>query len=279
MSLENLISFGNESTLISIFCQHVSGDQGKSTVSPVFSACMESLSAAFANVANEVARSIVKHHFTKSYLKVFMGAFDPKVLAVRVKVPIADSLDAANCFLTEEIGKVGCHDLLKYVIIGQLMQAVASNYVQSMVKHKPKVAKFSRLAAVVAEDEGLFFSMFRDLGRPPTEINTAIDQISHIRAVLSERDDDPPSRGGISLVHHCIEITKVFSSLPRAVEVIKALLDMKGLSKSDRKDILYSVSVCIQRNIESPSPPALDLSIEYDDEGVNPDDSRDSSDQ
>jgi hypothetical protein len=156
------------------------------------------------------------------------------------------------------------------------MQAVAANYVESMVKHRPKVSRFSRLSAVVAEDEGLFFSMFRDLGRPPTEINTAIEPISHIRSVLSERDDDPPSRGGISLVHHCVEITKVFPSFQKSVQVIKALLDMKGLNKADRKDILYSVSVCIQRNIESP-PPALDLSADYDEDVQNYDDGDNSS--
>ena len=113
------------------------------------------------------------------------------------------------------------------------------------------------VGGVVAEDEGLFFSMFRDLGRPHTDINTAIDPISHIRAILSEKDDHPPSQGGIALVHHCVDIVKVFHSFQRAVEVIKALLDIKGLAKSDKKDVLHSVSVCIQRTIESP-PPQLD---------------------
>jgi hypothetical protein len=227
---------------------------------------MESLSTAFANTGNDTAKSIVKIHFSDINKKIISNAFDPKTLSIRVKVPITETLDVAQEFITNDVSvTVGCHDLLRYLIVGQVMQAVSNGYVSSLVKHKPKVSKFPRLGAVVAEDEGLFFSMFRDLGRPVTEINTAIDPISHIRAILSERDDEPPSQGGIALVHHCVDIVKVFPSFQRAVEVIKALLDIKGLGKSDKKDVLHSVSVCVQRNIESP-PPQLDAGGDDDED-------------
>jgi hypothetical protein len=253
-----MVAFGNESTIMSVFCQHVSSIPDLRSHSSVFSACLESLSTAFANTSNDVARSIVKIHFSETNKKIIASAFDPKSLAIRVRVPITETLDVAQEFISNDVSvSVGCHDLLRYLVIGQVMQAVSNGYVSSLVKHKPRMSKFPRLGAVVAEDEGLFFSMFRDLGRPHTDINTAIDPISHIRAILSEKDDHPPSQGGIALVHHCVDIVKVFLSFQRAVEVIKALLDIKGLAKSDKKDVLHSVSVCIQRTIESP-PPQLD---------------------
>jgi len=266
VSFEHMVAFGNECTILSVFCQHASGIAELRSHSSVFSACLESLSTAFANTSNEIARSIVKIHFTDENKKILASAFDPKTLAIRVKVPITETLDVAQEFISNDVSvTVGCHDLLRYLIVGQVMHAVSSGYVSSLVKHKPKILKFPRLGAVVAEDEGLFFSMFRDLGRPATEINTAIDPISHIRAILSERDDEPPSQGGIALVHHCVDIVKVFSSFQRAVEVIKALLDIKGLSKSDKKDVLHSVSVCVQRYIESP-PPQMDAGDDDDDD-------------
>ena len=250
MSFEHMIAFGNEATLMSIFCQHASGIADLKSRSSVFSTCMESLSAAFANTSNEIARTIVKIHFSELNRKIISNAFDPKTLAIRVKVPITETLDVAQEFLSNDVSLVvGCHDLLRYLIVGQVMQAVSNGYVESLVGHKPKMSKFPRLGAVVAEDEGLFFSMFRDLGRPATEINSSIDPISHIRAILSERDDEE-----ITLVHHCVDIVKVFPSFQRAVEVIKALLDIKGLGKSDKKDVLHSVSVCVQRNMDTPPP-------------------------
>jgi hypothetical protein len=122
----------------------------------------------------------------------------------------------------------------------------------------------------VAEDEGLFFSMFRDLGRPVTEINSAIDQICHTRAVLAEANLAPPSKGGLPLVQECVELTKAFPSSQRAIEVVKALLEIKGIAKQDRKDIVFSLSECVQRNINSPSP-MLDLSKEEEDDDVHDD--------
>jgi hypothetical protein len=55
------------------------------------------------------------------------------------------------------------------------------------------------------------------------------------------------------------------------VEVIKALLDIKGINKADKKDILYSVSACIERTAQSPSPASLDLSREEEDEEARDD--------
>ena len=272
VSFDHMVAFGNESTILSVFCQHASSIAELRSHSSVFSACLESLSTAFANASNEIAKSIVKIHFTEMNKKIIANAFDPKTLAIRVKVPITETLDVAQEFIGNDVSvTVGCHDLLRYLIVGQVMQAVSNGYVSSLVKHKPKISKFSRLGAVVAEDEGLFFSMFRDLGRPATEINSAIDPISHIRAILSEREDEPPSQGGIALIHHCVDIVKVFPSFQRAVEVIKALLDIKGLTKSDKKDVLHSVSVCVQRNIESP-PPQVDNDDDddEDDSGSDP---------
>lgn len=247
MALDNMLAFGNECTLISVFCQHASIQPEMRAASPVFGSCLEALSGAFANTSQQVAKSIVSIHFVGKEKIVLNHAFDPKVLAVRLKVPIAESLEVAQQFI-DSLPKMGTHELLRYLLVGQVMVAVANSYVESVVLHRPKISKFSRLAAVVAEDEALFFSMFRDLGRPSTEINAAIDPISHIRSVLHE------SNGGIALVQHCIEITRTFSSFEQAVQVIKALLDIKGISKTDKRDILFSVSACVQRNLESPSP-------------------------
>jgi hypothetical protein len=108
--------------------------------------------------------------------------------------------------------------------------------------------------------------MFRDLGRPATEINSAIDQISHTRIILAESNVARTTRGGVPLVQECVDLTKVFPSSQRAVEVVKALLEIKGIGKTDRKDILYSVAECMQRNINSPSPAMLDLSREDDED-------------
>jgi hypothetical protein len=267
--LANLVAFGNEATLMSVFCQHASADSGFAASSPPFVACLEGLSSNFASTANEVSKAIVKLHFLKKNHKVIMAAFDPKQLAVRVKVPIAETLENAKQFI-ESLPETGCHDLLKYLIIGQVMQGVANVYITSLVRHRPKLSKFTRLAAVVAEDEGLFFSMFRDLGRPVTEINSAIDQICHTRAVLAEANLAPPSKGGLPLVQECVELTKAFPSSQRAIEVVKALLEIKGIAKQDRKDIVFSLSECVQRNINSPSP-MLDLSKEEEDDDVHDD--------
>ena len=266
--LSNMIAFGNEATLLSIFCQHASADTGFSSASPAFVACLEGLSSNFASTANEAAKAIVKTHLLKRNHKIIMAAFDPKHLAVRVKVPISETLEVAKAFI-ESLPETGCHDLLKYLIIGQVMQGVANSYITSLVRHRPKLSKFTRLGAVVAEDEALFFSMFRDLGRVPTEINSAIDQISHTRAVLSE---PVTSKTDLHLVQECVELTKAFPSSQRAIEVVKALLEIKGIAKQDRKDIVYSVSECVQRNINSPSP-MLDLSKEEEDDEEVPDDS------
>ena len=266
ISRDNMMAFGNEATLISVFCQHASALSEFRSASPAFAACLEGLSSTFANTSNEVAKAIVKLQFLKVHQKAILAAFDPKCLAVRVKVPIAEPLELAKEFI-ESLPSAGCHDLLRYLIIGQVMQGVANAYITSMTFHRPKTSKFTRLAAVVAEDEGLFFSMFKDLGRPATEINTAIDQISHVHTVLSEQNLAPPSRGGLPLVQECVELTKAFPSSQRALEVVKALLDMRGISKTDRRDILYSVSACMQRHAESPSPAFLDLSREDEDDG------------
>ena len=261
---EHMLAFGNEATLVSVCCQHVSNLSAftKASSPAVFAACLEELSQAFAHIANEVSRVFVKVHFLSKNAKLIRGAFDPKQLAVRIKVPIAETLEEAKRFITQE----GCHELLKYLITGHLMQGVANAYVTSLVTHKPKITKFTRLAAVVAEDEGLFFALFKELGRPPAEINTANDQISHIRIVLAEKNIAPPSRGGIPLVHECVELTKAIPSSKRALELVKALLYIKGINKADRKDILYSVTACMQRNIQSPSPALLDLSREDEDD-------------
>ena len=265
------MAFGNEATLTSVFCQHASALSEFRSASPAFAACQEGLSAAFANTSNEVARVIVKLHFLKIHRKTILAAFDPKSLAVRVKVPISETLDLAKDFI-DSLPSRGCHDLLRYLIVGQVMQGVANAYVTSLIWHKPKTVKFTRLAAVVAEDEGLFFSMFKELGRPATEINTAIDQISHVHTVLSEQNLAPPSRGGVPLVQECVELTKAFPSSQKALEVVKALLDMRGISKSDRRDIIYSVTACMQRHAESPSPAFLDISREEEDEDMEPHD-------
>lgn len=270
-AIENLMAFGNEATLTSVFCQHASALSEFRSASPAFAACLEGLSAAFANTSNEVARVIVKLHFLKIHRKTILAAFDPKSLAVRVKVPISETLDLAKDFI-DSLPSRGCHDLLRYLIVGQVMQGVANAYVTSLIWHKPKTVKFTRLAAVVAEDEGLFFSMFKELGRPATEINTAIDQISHVHTVLSEQNLAPPSRGGVPLVQECVELTKAFPSSQKALEVVKALLDMRGISKSDRRDIIYSVTACMQRHAESPSPAFLDISREEEDEDMEPHD-------
>ena len=259
----NMLAFGNETTLLSVFCQHASAFSVFS--SPVFTACMEGLSCNFAAIASEVSKTLVKMHFLKAQHKVIMGAFDPKQLAVRVKVPIFEILQAARSFI-DSLAGMGCHDLFKYLVVGQVMQGVGNAYITSLVRHRPKISKFTRLAAVVAEDEGLFFSMFRELGRPATEINSAIDQISHTRIVLTETNLAPPTRGGLPLVQECVELTKAFSSSQKAIEVVKALLEMKGVPKADRRDIVYSVSECVQKNIASPSPGMLDLSREEDEE-------------
>lgn len=266
----NMLAFGNEATLMSVFCQHASAIPDFVGASPVFTTCMESLSQTFANTSNEVSKSIVKIHYLKKNYKLIMSAFDPKCLAVRVKVPITETLDAARQFLSY-LQDSGSHDLLQYLMDGQVMQGVANAYVTSLIRHKPKMAKFTRLAAVVSEDEGLFFNMFKNLGRQPAEINTAIDQIGHVRAVLSEKNLAPPSRGGIALVQQSVDLTKAFQSTDKAVEVIKALLDIKGINKADKKDILYSVSACIQRTAQSPSPAILDLSREEEDEEARDD--------
>ena len=261
----NMLAFGNEVTVLSVFCQHVSADSAFASSTSAFAACMEGLSSNFAAIASEVSKSITKLHFLKANHKLIMGAFDPKHLAVRVKVPISETLEAAKNFF-DSLPSKGCHDLLRYLLVGQVMQGVANAYITSLVRHRPKISKFSRLAAVVSEDEGLFFSMFRELGRPATEINSAIDQISHTRIVLAETNLAPPAKGGVPLVQECVDLTKAFPSAQRAVEVVKALLEIKGIGKTDRKDILYSVAECMQRNINSPSPAMLDLSREDDDD-------------
>ena len=260
---ENMIAFGNEATLVSVLCQHASGIAEFRAASPTYVTCLESLSTTFASSANEVAKAIVRIHFLKANSKLIMAAFDPKCLAVRIKIPITETLDAAKTFL-DSLPTVGCHDLLRYLIVGQVMQGVSNAYVTSLIRHKPKMAKFSRLAAVVAEDEGLFFTMFRDLGRPATEINTAIDQISHVRAVLAEKNLAPPAKGGMALLQQCVELTKVIQSSQRAVDTVKALLEIKGITKADRKDVMFSISACMQRSAHSPSPEILDLSHEED---------------
>jgi hypothetical protein len=265
MAQENLLAFGNEVVLISSFCQHASALVDFKRASPVFRDCLESLSQTFAPLVNEVSKGIVKVHFIKKNHKVIKGAFDPKYLAVRVKVPIAETLDAVKSFL-DSLDSMGTHDLLRFLITGHLMQGVSNSYITSLIEHKPKMSKFTRLAAVVSEDEGLFFTLFKLLGRQPTEINTAIDQIGHVRAVLSEKNLTPPSKGGMALVHQCVELVKIFQWSQRGVDIAKALLQIKGISKTDRKDILYSVSACIERNVQSPSPQMLDLSREEDTE-------------
>lgn len=249
-SLEGMVAFGNECTLISVFCQHASAVSELKDASAAFATCMEGLSVAFANTSNDIGQSIVETHFAR--LKVLTQPFESKHLAVRLKVPITDSLETAQTFIAQ-VSSMGVHELLKYVIVGHVMQTVARTYVDSLVKHKPKMSKFTRLAQVVAEDEGLFFALFRELGRASPEINTAIDPISHIRTILSEKLDDNAA-GGITtstLVHQCVDITKIFPSIDRSTEVIKALLEVKMLSKNTRKDILLAVSTCIQRSIDS----------------------------
>jgi hypothetical protein len=228
------------------------------------------MSQTFANTANEVSKMVVKQHFLKKNSKTIRAAFDPKQLAVRVKVPIVETLELGKVFISD-LTTLGCHDLFKHLIVGHVMQGVANAYVTSLVTHKPKMTKFTRLAAVVAEDEGLFFTMFKELGRKPTEINTANDQISNIRTVLAEKNLAPPSKGGVPLVQECVELTKAFASTKKAIELVKALLYIKGVNKSDRRDILLSVTACIQRNIESPSPGLLDLSREEDDDDFKDD--------
>ena len=252
LALENMLAFANEATLISVFCQHASANGGISV--PLFRTCMEGISVTFANTANEVAKSLVRVHFSKKHMKLLAAAFEPKALTVRIKVPISDSLEAGTAFIAS-LPKMGSHDLVRYLVVGHVMQAVAVHYMQSLVKQRPKISKFTRLAAVVAEDEGLFFSVFRDLGRKPLEISSAIEQISHVRVLLNEKPDSA------ALVSHCIELTKVFPSSQKSLEVIKALLEMRGIGKSEKKDILYAVAACMHRNAESPVP-VLDSSQE-----------------
>ena len=270
--LGNMMAFANEATVMSVFCQLTSTDSPFSSSSQAFGACLEGLSSNFASIASEVARSIVKMHFLKKNHRLIMSAFDPKQLAVRVKIPIAETLEVGKKFI-ENLPDIGCHELLRYLVIGQVMQGIANAYITSLVRHRPRISKFARLAAVVAEDEGLFFSMFRELGRPVTEINSAIDQISHARAVLAEPNLTPPAKGGLPLVQECVELTKAFPSSQRAIEVVKAILEIKGVPKQDRKDIVFSVAECVQRNVNSPSPGMLDLSKEDEDDDYHPDDS------
>ena len=252
--LSNMVAFGNEATLISIFCQHASGVADLRISSPVFGTCMEGLSVAYANTAKEISRSITRIHFSKKNEKILKAIFDPKSLYVRVSVPVADSLDLCQEFINMLV-RIGCHDLLKYLIVGHVMSAIASHYISSLLFHKPKMSKFTRLSAVVAEDEGLFFSFFRDLGRPPTEINAASTQMSHVRSVLSDEHTEG-AHPSITLIRHCVELFSVFPSFPNEqhdpIDVIKALLDVKGISKIDKRDIIDSVTACMQKKTTSP---------------------------
>ena len=249
---ENMLAFGNEATLISVFCQHVSAVTDMRNSLPLFAICMEGLSLAFANTAKEVSKQIIKMHFLKRFEKKLHACFDPKSLSVRVQIPIFDSLEIASQFI-QALPQNGTHDLLRYLLVGQVMHAVSNAYIDSLVSHQPKISKFTRLAAVVAEDEGLFFSTFRDLGRPPIEINGAIECISQVRSILSDTDDTPPSQGGIALVKLCTELAKVVVPFERAVVIVKALLHIKSINKADRKDVIDAVYECIHRTTESPA--------------------------
>jgi hypothetical protein len=259
-SLDQMIRFGNDCCLVADFCQEAPRDMA--LVVGEFRACMEGLSSAFVSTSREIAKCIVNMHFSK--LKLLQVPFEPKHLAVRLKVPISDSLDCARGFI-DEVNTMGVHETLGRAIVGHAMIAVANTYVDSLVKHRPRMSKFTRLAQVVAEDEGLFFAMFRELGRNTAEIHSAIDPISHIRTVLSEKIEYDNGNSTAVLVQHCAQLYSVFPSAERAHDVIKALLEVKGIPKVQRKDIIYAVSICARRG--TVSPPSLLL--EHSDSSIS----------
>ncbi len=252
-TFESLVSLGNEITVISIFCVNLKNSTNDET--SLFSNCLDSLSSSLASLAADLGKILIKIHFNKKYSKILKNIFNSNYLLNRIQIPIHEPIEA-GLSLIHSLTDLHCHETFRFVLIKLIMNSILSNYLNSLKISKPKLSRFTRLVNVIQEDENLFETTFLDLGRPKSEVGKLTEILRLIQKFLNERNDTPPSRGGIVIIQNLVDIFN--SSLD--MNLINSLIEIKEINKVDKKDILYALTACVERNNSTPQPPVLNLS-------------------
>ena len=187
LELPNLLAFGNEAVLLSLF-QTENLTEQLPYIPPIFDSCFDGLGLAFTNTAIETGTHIVHFFFVeKSYSEV-EKAFATKNLQTDIsRTPMIVCKDFTERFVADLV-PYGAHATLKVHMVNLLPNAVIHLYVSGLLKSRPRVKTVKTLASIIDSDLNIFRALFSDqrFNCKDAVVNRAIAPLTAVQAFLFE---------------------------------------------------------------------------------------------
>ena len=244
LDFANLLAFGNEAILMSVFLSETIPEH-VAFVTKIFESCFEGLSATFVNTASEVAEFLVHFHFTELRFADLASAFR---IVDQHKTPMIVARDATEKFANDLVPG-GTHPALKAQIVNRLPAAVILLYVSGLLRVKPKAKQGRNPVSMVEADLIIFKSLFSEsrFNCREAAVSKASVPLSLVLSFLTETNKKTIAD----------ELSKKLLATfgPRhAPAATTALLEMRGydLGKADRNALLKIVDPTLGGTVPFP---------------------------